>query len=597
MNPADRLVVRTVRRGGPWLAVLAMISIAGAALQLALPYVLGRTVDSLVTAGPDRDRWLAGCVAIVAGVVACDSLGVWATGASGARVTAWLRHRIVRHVLGVGPAMTRRLTDGDLVTRVGMNAEEAGRAPETMVNATALLIPTAGSLIALLLIDPWLPAALAAGFVLITLVLRAFIRDTTTSASGYQQAQGDIATRLVDALAGRRTIAAAGTAGMEARRILTSLPRLRAHGMELWRTNARAGVQAGLAVPLLEVAVIAVGGLRMAAGELTVGELYAAARYAVLGAGFTAALGYAGRLARARAAAARVAEALTGRPVAYGARPLPAGPGTLEFRDVILHTADQADPGDAAAGSAAGSADWAMNVVVPGGTATALVGRSGAGKSLFAALAGRLADPARGVVLLDGVPLPELPRAALRGAIGYAFERPVLVGAGLTGATLAETIALGRGAPEADGVRAAAGAACADAFIRRLPRGYLTPLADAPMSGGERQRIGLARAFAQGERLLILDDAMSSLDTVTERQVGAALTGELRGRTRLIVAHRLATAAGADRVIWLEDGRIRGHDHHRVLWRDPEYRAVFQADSRGSAEVAISEPRLRGRAR
>lgn len=569
MDAADRLVVRTVRRGGPWLAVLAVISIGGGALQLSLPYVLGRTVDSLVTADPDRARWLAGCVAIVAGVVACETLGVWATGASGARVTAWLRHRMVRHVLGVGPAMTRRFSAGDLVTRVGMNAEEAGRAPETAVSAMALLIPTAGSLVALLLIDPWLPAALAAGFVLITLVLRTFLRDTTTSASGYQDAQGDIATRLVDALAGRRTIAAAGTTGAEVRRVLTSLPRLRAHGMELWRINARAGVQAGLAVPLLEVAVLAVGGFRLAAGELTVGELYAAARYAVLGAGFTAALGYAGRLARARAAAGRVAAALAGRPAAYGARDLPTGPGTLEFRDVVLRTADDPERG--------ADDDDAVNVVVPGGTATALVGRSGAGKSLFAALAGRLADPDRGVVLLDGVPLPELPHPALRGAVGYAFERPVLVGAGLTGATLAETIGLGRHAPEPDGVAAAARAACADAFIRRLPRGYLTHLADAPMSGGERQRIGLARAFAQGERLLILDDAMSSLDTVTERQVGAALTGELRGRTRLIVAHRLATAAGADQVIWLEDGRIRGHDHHRVLWQDPDYRAVFQA--------------------
>ncbi|MFC7649929.1 ATP-binding cassette domain-containing protein [Streptosporangium lutulentum] len=97
------------------------------------------------------------------------------------------------------------------------------------------------------------------------------------------------------------------------------------------------------------------------------------------------------------------------------------------------------------------------------------------------------------------------------------------------------------------------------------------------MSGGERQRLGLARAFAHGERLLILDDATSSLDTVTERQVGRALAGELRGRTRLIVAHRVATAATADRVIWLDGGRVRAYDSHRTLWRDPCYRAVFQA--------------------
>ena len=125
-------------------------------------------------------------------------------------------------------------------------------------------------------------------------------------------------------------------------------------------------------------------------------------------------------------------------------------------------------------------------------------------------------------------------------------------------------------------MRAAARAACADAFVRRLPLGYDTPLDEAPMSGGERQRIGLARAFAHGERLLILDDATSSLDTVTERQVGRALAGELHGRTRLIVAHRVATAAAADRVIWLDGGRVRAYDSHHRLWRDPCYRAVFQ---------------------
>ncbi|WP_343963531.1 ABC transporter ATP-binding protein, partial [Streptosporangium amethystogenes] len=126
-------------------------------------------------------------------------------------------------------------------------------------------------------------------------------------------------------------------------------------------------------------------------------------------------------------------------------------------------------------------------------------------------------------------------------------------------------------------VRAAARAARADTFVRRLPLGYDTPLQEAPMSGGERQRLGLARAFAQGRRLLILDDATSSLDTVTERQVARTLSGVLRDRTRLIVTHRVATAAAADRVIWLDDGRVRACGSHRALWADPAYRAVFQA--------------------
>jgi ATP-binding cassette subfamily B protein len=556
VQAADRLMTQIVRRSGPWLGAVAATAVAGAVMELALPFALGRTVDSLTTAGPSSRAWLAGCVVIVVLLAGCDSLGVWAAGASSAQASAWLRQRTLRHVLGVGPAVTRRFAEGDLVTRVGLNAEEAGRAPEALVTGTALLIPAVGSLVALVLIDPWLALTLAVALAVIAGVLHAFLRQTTTIGGDYQQAQGDVAARLVDALAGARTIAAAGTADQETRRILAPLPLLRAHAIGLWRANARAGVRAGVVVPLLEVAVLAVGGLRLAAGDLTVGELYSAARYAVLGAGLGSAIGYVHRVARARAAAGRVRQVLDESPMAYGAHPLPAGSGTLEFRGV-----------------AAGGLDG-IDLVIPGGSATAVVGRSGSGKSLLAALAGRLVDPARGTVLLDGEPLPGVAREALRRAVGYAFERPVLVGE-----TLAHAIGLGRRFPDPAIVQGAARAACADTFIRRLPQGYATSPDDAPMSGGERQRIGLARAFAHGERLLVLDDATSSLDTVTERQVTAALTGELGDRTRLIVAHRVATAARADRVIWLDEGRVRGHDHHRVLWEDPAYRAAFQAET------------------
>ncbi|WP_436762512.1 ABC transporter ATP-binding protein [Streptosporangium sp. V21-05] len=601
MRAADRLVADTVRRSGPWLTVLAVASVLGAFAQLALPFVLGRTVDELVAGttgapgtpgtpgGTGAATWLAACAAAVILTVVCDTLGVWAAGSSGARSSAWLRNRVVRNVLGVGPVITRRFPEGDLVTRMGLNTEEIGRAPESIVTGAALVIPTAGGVVALTLIDPLLTVTLVAGLVLIALVLRAFLSVSTSIAGDYQAAQSDIAARLVDALAGARTIAAAGTADRERARVLTALPRLRGHAMDMWRANARAGVQAGAVVPLLEVAVLGVGGLRLAAGDLTAGELYAAARYVVLGAGLGSALGYVSRLARARAAAARVEELTSESPRAYGTRPLPAGPGTLELRGV----------------DAGGLRD--VDLVIPGGQAVAVVGRSGAGKSLLAAVAGRLLDPLHGTVLLDGVPLPDLSRESLRHAVGYAFERPALLGD-----TVGAAVALGLDAPaagtgrhgrrgprtgtgpgdhdrdgRADGrgevVRAAARAARADTFVRRLPLGYDTPLEEAPMSGGERQRLGLARAFAQGWRLLILDDATSSLDTVTERQVARALSRELRDRTRLIVTHRVATAAAADRVIWLDDGRVRACGGHRALWADPAYRAVFQTGTSSPA--------------
>ncbi|MEV4115555.1 ABC transporter ATP-binding protein [Nonomuraea sp. NPDC049695] len=550
MLAGDRLVIGAVRRSGPWPAVLAVTAVVGAAGELAIPYLVGRTVDAFVTRQPDGTPWLALSAGAVAAVVAGESLGVWARGAGGAYAAATLRRAVLRHVLGAGNAATRHFPGGELVTRAGLNAEEVGRAPETVTGALALLVPTVGALVALTLIAPVLTLTLGVGIVVILLVLRAFLRASTVISGGYQQVQGEIAARLVDAMEGARTIAAAGTAAQEARRVLAPLPRLRAHGMSLWRANAGAAVQSGLVVPLLEVAVLIAGGFMLASGRLTVGELYAAARYAVLGASLSTSLGFVGGLARARAAAERVAEIFGLTPVAHGTRTLPPGPGTVEFRDVAV---DGLTVGD---------------LTLPGGSVTAVVGRSGSGKSLLAALAGRLTDPGRGAVLLDGVPLRELSREELRRAIGYAFERPVLVG---------ETVSEAISQEPAEGpVIEAAQAACADAFVRRLPLGYGTPLRDAPMSGGERQRIGLARAFAQGERLLVLDDATSSLDTVTERQVSQALTTDPRARTRLIAAHRPATAARADQVVWLENGVVRARGPHHVLWEDPAYRAVFQ---------------------
>jgi ATP-binding cassette subfamily B protein len=145
----------------------------------------------------------------------------------------------------------------------------------------------------------------------------------------------------------------------------------------------------------------------------------------------------------------------------------------------------------------------------------------------------------------------------------------------LLGATIHDMIAYGRpGASRAE-VEAAAGVAQADRFIRLLPKGYDTPLAQAPMSGGELQRLGLARAILTRARIIVLDDATSSLDTATEAKVAEALARVLAGRTSLVVAHRAMTAARADLVAWLDAGRIRALAPHLALWSDPSYRAVF----------------------
>jgi ATP-binding cassette subfamily B protein len=111
---------------------------------------------------------------------------------------------------------------------------------------------------------------------------------------------------------------------------------------------------------------------------------------------------------------------------------------------------------------------------------------------------------------------------------------------------------------------------------------------DAPMSGGEVQRVGLARTFAHARRVVVLDDVAASLDTVTEHHIGAVLTGALASHTRIVVAQRASTAARADAVVWLEGGRVRAYAPHDELWLDAEYRALFEARDEPAPELAAT---------
>ncbi len=569
---ADRLLLATGRRGGWWTWLLALTTLVTAGATILLPTALGRALDALPVG---HVMWpLLACVGLVAIMLIAKVIGDIATGASNARCTAWLRMTLIRHLVAIGPGATRRFEPGDLVTRVTRNASEAGQAGVTVVVVAAALVPPVGSIVALTLIDPLVALTALAGLLAMAGLLRVFVRDNTEIIRGYLHSQGLIAARLLDALSGARTIAAAGSIDRERERILQPLPELREHGVRMWRNQVRVTSRTALIKPLLQLSVVGVAGLGVVAGRLSVGELYAASRYAIMAAGIGSAVGLLNKLARARAGGRRAAEVLTEPVTRYGEASLPAssdrGGGRLEFRGVRVAAACAA--GNNAA-SAAAVIDG-LDLAVPAGATVAVVGRSGAGKSLLAALAGRLADPDQGHVLLDGVALPHLSREQLRGAVGFAFERPALVGD-----TIEEAINYGSRSRSEENVRRAAATARADSFVERLPQGYRTELAAAPLSGGEVQRLGLARAFAQPYRLLILDDATSSLDTVTERQIGAVLASGARGQTRLIIAHRMATAERADLVAWLDRGTLRGLRPHRELWRNPDYRALFDTEA------------------
>lgn len=553
---SDKLILRTVQRGGGWTCLLLVASLTLAGVETVLPAVLGRTVDA-VLGSHNSAPWLVGCALLVGLLIFSDALDDLASGMSTARATAWLRRSVLDHVLALGTRSGRRFGVGDLTTRMVGNAAEAGRVGTVLVWAGTALVPALGGIVALALIDPWLCLTFLVGAPVLLLLVRSNVRDASELADRYLRVQGSIATRLVDALAGARTIAAARTTARECQRVLAPLPELHSAGMGMWRVQTRLAAQEALLVPLLEVAVLAVAGVELGRGQISPGEVLAAAQYAMLAAGISSAVASVSRFARVKAAAGRTAEILAEPAAEYGTERLPAGRGQVEFRAVTVS-------------SLGITVLRGLDLIVPGGALVAVVGRSGGGKSLLAALVGRLLDPDEGEVLLDGVPLPQLDRRDLRRAVGYGFERPVLIGD-----TLADVIGLGEHIPAQAELVAAAHAACADGFIQRMPQGYRTKLVDAPMSGGEVQRIGLARAFAHAGRVLVLDDVAASLDTVTEHHIRQVLTGALADRTRLVVAHRASTAAHADLVVWLADGRVRRLAPHHELWREPAYRNVF----------------------
>ncbi|MFE0044026.1 ABC transporter ATP-binding protein [Streptomyces albireticuli] len=558
-HPGDRILRDATRHSAARTVALALLAVTATGATLLLPAALGHTLDLLLARrGAEATRWVLLCAGLVCAPAALDALEDVLSGTTAARTTAWLRHRLLAHVLAVGPRATARFAPGDLVTRLVGNAADVGTAPGTLAGSVASVAAPLGGVVALGLIDPWLAVGFLAGAPLLALLLRAFARASGDCAAEYQRLQGEIAGRLVEAVGGARTIAAAGTARRETARVLAPLPGLSHQGHRMWRVQGRAAAQAVTVVPLLQITVLAVAGLRLTQGALSVGDLLAASRYAVLATGVGVLVGHLGAIVRARTAAGRIAEVLAEPATAHGYCRLPAGPGTLALRGVSAERGGRTVLRD-------------VDLVVPGGTSLAVVGRSGTGKSVLAELAGRLADPAAGVVTLDGVPLRELGHDTLRRAIGYAFARPAPLGGSIGG-----TIAFGAFDPGPDAVTEAARAACADGFVRRLPLGYATPCEAAPLSGGESQRLGLARAFAHAGRVLILDDATSSLDTLTEHEVTRALHGTTT-RTRVVVAHRASTAARADRVAWLADGRLHATGTHEDLWRDPEYRALFGA--------------------
>jgi ATP-binding cassette subfamily B protein len=245
------------------------------------------------------------------------------------------------------------------------------------------------------------------------------------------------------------------------------------------------------------------------------------------------------------------------------APPLPPGNGNVRFDAVTMRYAEGGQP-----------ALTDIDLDVAGGRTIALVGATGSGKSTLVALVARLYDPTAGRVLIDGADLREVDVASVRTAVAITGDDPFLFST-----TVHDNIAYARAGATREEVIEAARRAQAHEFIERLPQGYDTRVGERGLtvSGGQRQRIAIARAILADPRILILDDATSSVDASTEREIKRALTELMAGRTTFIIAHRLSTIALADEILVLEDGRVGAHgSHNELLTSSPLYAEIVE---------------------
>jgi ATP-binding cassette subfamily B protein len=240
---------------------------------------------------------------------------------------------------------------------------------------------------------------------------------------------------------------------------------------------------------------------------------------------------------------------------------LPAGGGRVELRDVSFSYGDEP------------VLDHVTLDVEPGQT-VALVGATGSGKSTLVALIPRLYDPTGGAVLVDGADVREVDPLALRREIALVSDDPFLFSA-----TVRENIAYARPDASDEEIERAARRAGAHDFISELPEGYETPVGERgyTLSGGQRQRLSIARALIMSPRILILDDATSSVDATTEAQIKEALRELMTDRTTFVIAHRLSTIALADEIVVLDEGRVVARGAHgELLDRSDLYREIAE---------------------
>jgi len=562
------------------LAAAIVLSLVSAALSLAQPALVSQVI-TIVEAGDGLGMLAWVLVALVIGNGVVTAVQHYLLQRAGTSVVYSSRRALIARLLRLPISEFDTRRSGDLVSRVGSDTTLLYAVlTQGLVDALGGAVVFVGAIIGMAIIDPVLLGTTALVIALAIAVVGALSGRIRVASREQQEKVGDMAAGVQRAIGAIRTVRAADATARET----ASIER---EARAAWGAGVRVAKVSALVVPVASIAmnvsflvVLGLGGYRVASGAITIASLVAFILFLFLmimplGQAFGAvtsvnqALGALGRIQEIM----RIPSEDEGDAALAAAASAPiATDDAIRFEDVRFSYPASAARDESADGVETGDREvlHGVSFAVPRGTRVALVGPSGAGKSTILALVERFYDADAGVVRIDGADVRALPRAELRGRIGYVEQdAPVLAGSIRDNLTL--------GTPEATDAQCieVLRAVNLGEVLERDPAGLSAAVGEegVMLSGGERQRLAIARALLAAPPILLLDEATASLDGVNERMLREAIDAVAADRTLLVIAHRLSTVVDSDVIVVLDHGRVVGVGTHSELVAEvPLYR-------------------------
>jgi ABC-type multidrug transport system fused ATPase/permease subunit len=615
--------LRPYKRGVIVSWILASFAMA---MSVLLPVLTGHAVETINTGARhshkhepvshDRHTLLMYALAIIGVVLARWGFTYWRRMIAG-RVSLGveydLRERLYRHLQRLELGFFDHQQTGQLMSRATVDLPAVRfflGYGLVFILQFVLTIVLAG--IVMIVINPWLGLISLAPAPFVVVISYRYGRRARPAIQETQQRIAELTADAEENISGVRIVKSFAREPRQLERFRRSVGRTFEQAMVATRLEATYNPAISFLPQLGIAAVLLLGGNAVIHAHLTLGQFTTFYLLLNMLVGPLRSLGVTLNLAqRATASGARIFQVLDREPTIAdppGAPPLPAGSGHVQLRGVTLRYSDPHDELNVStyAQDNATRADGAntqdgparhagedtalngrreppiarrtvlhdLNLDVPAGRTIALVGATGSGKTSLVALISRLYDPVEGEVLLDSADVRSVGLQSLRSAVAVVSDDPFLFSA-----SVAENIAYARPDASSEEIEEAAKRAQAHDFVLRLPDGYDTQIGERglSLSGGQRQRLAIARALLANPRVLILDDATSSVDASTEQSIKLALAEAMTGRTTFVIAHRLSTIALADEIVVLDHGRIVAHGDHEALLEESEmYREIVE---------------------